>query len=124
MNNIKSKALEVARESLHKTKMGCILLKKNRIITTATNSYKTHPVQAKWAEKVGKKHCIHLHAEMNALIQSREEADTLVVARVLSSGNVGVSKPCKICRAYIEQTGIKKLLYINHNNEWVEERLY
>lgn len=118
----KSKAVETAEDSPHRTRVGCVLIKKNRIISTATNSYKTHPLQAEWAKKTGRSYAIHLHAEMAALISARDDADTLVVARVLKNGKLATSKPCVTCRAYIEQSGIKTIHYIE-DGEWKEENL-
>lgn len=117
-----NKTVEVAKTSPHRTKVGCSLYKKGKLVTTATNLYKTHPIQAKWAHKTGRGFAIHLHAEIAALIRAREDADTLVVARVMKDGRLGTSKPCVTCRAYIEESGIKHIHYIE-NGEWKYENL-
>lgn len=117
------KALAVARTSEHATQVGCILLKKGRIVTEATNSYKTHPVQAHWAQKARRPYGVHLHAEMAALVRCREEADTLIVARVDKRGMKRISKPCPICRAAIQESNISRVVYINRKGEWDEERI-
>ena len=117
------KALAVARTSEHATQVGCILLKKGRIVTEATNSYKTHPVQAHWAQKARRPYGVHLHAEMAALVRCTVEADTLIVARIDKKGVPRISKPCPICRAAIEESTVKTIVYIDRKGEWREERV-
>jgi deoxycytidylate deaminase len=107
-------AINTAKSSPSKKKIGAVLLKKNKIISTATNlERKTHPLQATLAERVGLKEKIYLHAEVNALIKAKEKADTIVVARVGGHGycDLRISKPCKICQAALEMNNIKKIIY-------------
>jgi tRNA(Arg) A34 adenosine deaminase TadA len=78
-----SLAIEVARTSPSRKPVGAVLMRKNKIIATATNhDCKSHPVQAKWAERVGLGEKIYLHAEISAMIKAREEADKIVVVRL------------------------------------------
>ena len=58
-------AIETARSSPSKKQVGAILLNKNRVVVTATNiETKTHPIQARFAERVGLHEKIFLHAEI------------------------------------------------------------
>jgi len=108
---ILKQAYAVAMSSNAPKKIGAILLKKNRIITSAVNDYtRTHPVQY-WAAKnasmifnqphLDKKQ--FLHAELRSLIKAREDADTIVVCRVGGHGGeeLRLSRPCIICSNYI-----------------------
>jgi len=108
---ILQQAFAVAMSSDAPKKMGAILLKKNRIIASAVNSYEiTHPVQY-WAAQnaarifnepnLGKK--AFLHAELRSLIKARDDADTIVVCRVGGHGGqeLRMSRPCVICESYI-----------------------
>jgi len=107
-------AINTAKSSPSKKKIGAILLRKNKVVVTATNlEKKTHPLQASLAEKVGLKEKIYLHAEVNALIKSREDADTIVVARIggHSHNELRNSKPCPICQMALEMNGIQKVIY-------------
>ena len=101
----------VAMSSDAPKKIGAVLLKRNRVITSAVNSYEiTHPVQY-WAAKnasmvfnqphLSKKQ--FLHAELRSLIKAREDADTIVVCRVGGHGGQELrdSRPCPVCSNYI-----------------------
>lgn len=104
-------AYAVAMSSDAPKKIGAILLKKNRIVSSAVNSYETtHPVQY-WAAQnaarifnephLGKK--TYLHSEIRALIKARDDVDTIVVCRVGGHGGkeLRLSRPCRICESYI-----------------------
>lgn len=107
-------AINTAKSSPSKKKIGAVLLRKNKVIVSATNlEKKTHPLQASLAKKVGLKEKIYLHAEVNALIKSREKADTIVVARIGGHfhNELRNSCPCKICTLAIEESGIENIWY-------------
>jgi tRNA(Arg) A34 adenosine deaminase TadA len=107
-------AIHTAKSSPSKKKIGAILLRKNKVIVTATNlENKTHPLQAQFAQKVGLKEKIFLHAEINALIRAKEDADTIVVARIggHSHNELRMSKPCPICQMALEMSQVRKIIY-------------
>jgi tRNA(Arg) A34 adenosine deaminase TadA len=107
-------AINTAKSSPSKKKIGAILLRKNKVIVTATNlEKKTHPIQASFARKVGMKEKIYLHAEINALIKAKEDVDTIVVARIggHSQNELRMSKPCPVCAAALEMSNVKKIIY-------------
>ena len=107
-------AIKTAKSSPSKKKIGAVLLRKSKVIVTATNlEKKTHPLQAFLAEKVGLGEKIYLHAEVNCLIRSKENADTIVVARVGGHGTkeLRMSKPCPICQMALEMNNIKRVIY-------------
>ena len=53
-DNIYDLVIETAKSSSSKKQVGAILLNKNRVLCTATNmETKTHPIQARFAERVG-----------------------------------------------------------------------
>lgn len=102
-------------------KIGAILLKKNKIISTATNSYvKTHPVQ-KWAAErtariYGKDYVKKqfLHSEIRCLIKAKgEPADTIVVCRVGGHGGkeLRLARPCEICSAFLMENDVYNIYY-------------
>lgn len=84
---------------------------RGRIISSATNTYKTHPQQARYAELAGRPKKISLHAEMSALIKATEDVETLLVCRVNKRGELRNSKPCPICSLAIEKSNIKTVWY-------------
>lgn len=107
-------AIKTAKSFPSKKKIGAILLRKNKVIVTATNlEKKTHPIQAFLAEKVGLDEKIYLHAEVNALIKSKEKADTIVVARIGGHGHdeLRMSKPCPICQMALEMNNVNRVIY-------------
>lgn len=118
------RAVEVASTSSSKKKVGAVLMNKNKVIATATNhDCKSHPVQAKWAEKVGLEEKIYLHAEIAAMIKARDDADKIVVVRLggRSGEELRQSRPCKICEAYLRHAGIQHVYYSTGNNKFSYE---
>lgn len=119
------RAVEVAATSPSRKRVGAVLYtSKKREITSATNNdYKSHPIQARWAERVGLREKIYLHAEMAALIKAREEGDTIVVVRL--GGHDGKSlrnaKPCPICEPALRYAGIKHVYYSVTDNKFSYE---
>lgn len=120
-NEIFKQAIAVAMASDAPKKMGAVLLKKNKIISAATNSYtKTHPIQ-KWAAErtarlYGKEYGMkqYLHSEIRTIIKAKgESADTIVVCRVGGHGGKELrnSRPCAICSAFLIQHEIYNIHY-------------
>ena len=92
--------------------VGALLLNKNKVVASATNlETKSHPIQAKFAQKVGLCEKIFLHAEIAALVKCREECDTIVVARVNPQGKLRMARPCPICDLALREAGISKIHY-------------
>jgi len=84
------------------------------------NSYKTHPMQARFAKATGSPEKIHIHAEIAAMckaMQHRFGPDLsdykMYVARVLADGTPACACPCEGCMAAITEFGIKRV-------EWTE----
>ena len=111
-DNILQLAIETAKSSPSKKKVGAVLLKKSKVITTAVNlEKKSHPLQAKFAKRVGLWQKIYLHSEIHALIKAREDSDTIVVARVNPQNKLRNAKPCPICSLALEEAGVKNIYY-------------
>lgn len=111
-DNFLELAIQTAKTSPSRRKIGAVLLKKSKVVSTAVNlERKSHPLQAKFAKRVGLCEKIYLHAEVSALIKAREDADTIVVARVDHQGRLRNSKPCPICSFALEQEGISNIYY-------------
>jgi deoxycytidylate deaminase len=117
-------AIETAKTSPSRRRIGAVLLKKSKIISTAVNlEKKSHPFQAKLAKKVGLEPKIYLHAEVHALIRARDDADTIVVARVDSKGKLKNSRPCPCCTLALQEAGITKVYYSTDNGFLYEYRV-
>jgi len=107
-------AVEVAKSSLSKKKVGAVLLNKNKVVTTGVNKdYKTHPLQAHFAELAGLGEKIYLHAEISALVKCKTDADTIIVARLggHSQNEIRNAQPCKICQLALQEAGITNAYY-------------
>ena len=124
MESFMSLAIEVAKTSPSRKPVGAVLMRKNKVIATATNhDCKTHPIQAKWAERVGLSEKIYLHAEISAMIKAREEADKIIVVRLggHSGNDLRQARPCPICEAYLRHTSNIKHVYYS---EWTNKFSY
>ena len=102
--------------------VGAIALdNKGNIISKGCNSFvKTHPVQKKIAESVGKPYKIYLHAEVSALVKAHSQVDTLIIARIRQSDNsIAIAKPCPVCSEAIRRAKVKRVFYTNDNNELI-----
>jgi tRNA(Arg) A34 adenosine deaminase TadA len=105
-------AVETAKSSPSRRRVGAVLLRKSKLVSTAVNlEQKSHPLQAKLAEKVGLGEKIYLHSEIHALIKAKEDADTIIVARVNTQDKLRMAKPCPICALALEQSGVKNIYY-------------
>jgi tRNA(Arg) A34 adenosine deaminase TadA len=112
LNSVFDLAIETAKSSPSKKKVGAILLNKNKVVMTATNlETKSHPLQASFAVRVGLPEKIYLHAEISALIKCKEDVDTIVVARVNNQGKLRMAKPCPICSLALKESGISNIHY-------------
>lgn len=82
--------------------------KRGKLLAVGRNSYvKTHPLQAKFARKAGRKDAIYLHAELSALLKAKEPVHKLVVLRYTKAGKPALAKPCESCQLAIKAFGVK-----------------
>lgn len=86
--------------------------KRGRVLSVGKNSYiKTHPLQAKYAHKVGLPEKQYLHAEIAAIVRCRDlqKAHRIEVLRVGRDGSLLLAKPCPVCQTAIKAAGIKNI---------------
>lgn len=117
--------INIAKTSSSKKKVGSIILKKNKIISSAVNiEKKSHPIQAFYGNiasnihrNAGLSKKIYLHSEINCLLKSKGKGDTIIVARVGGRGGLELrnSKPCSICSLALKEYGIKHVHYSTNN---------
>ena len=106
------KVIDYAKQSEAKFRHAAICLdSKGRIVSYATNSSKTHPIQAEYARRTGKDHKVSLHAEIAALIRAREDIETVVVARINKKGELRNSKPCPICSLALQEAQVEEVWF-------------
>ena len=121
-------AYKVAKTSDFETfHVGAVIVYKKRIIGIASNSDKTHPMQAKYNKyrqfnktKNEVKHSVHAEiAAINSIpyVIGREVQDwskvKIYVARVCPGhdSGVGMARPCAACRKALQDLGIKHIYY-------------
>lgn len=111
-----------------KHKLGCVVVSKHRIISSACNSKsKCHPLQAKLdAEKYGVSCPGKCHAEIAALLPLiRDKVDlsnaSIYVFREHKDGSLAMARPCSSCQKMIKQLKIKKCFYTIESGYAVEK---
>lgn len=109
----------LAMSSPSRWRVGCVLLKKGRVVVSTTNvEGKTHPKQSELAGRVGQPYRQSLHAELRALLKARVKVDTLVVGRVNSRNELCLSRPCPVCQLALLEAGIKSVYYSTNDGTW------
>lgn len=84
--------------------------KRGKLLAVGHNSYvKTHPLQAKFGKESGRPNAIYIHAELAALLKSREKVHRLVVLRYDKKGKPAMAKPCPACQVAIRHFGVKHI---------------
>ena len=84
--------------------------KKGRVLSVGQNSYvKTHPLQAKHANRAGSPEKQFLHAEVHAIVRCKDlaKAHRIFISRWNKSGEPLLAKPCPVCQSAIKAAGIK-----------------
>ena len=112
-------AVSMARKSVSRFRLGAVLARKNRVLSTGFNDMrKTHPLQQKFS--LDKSFTLGLHAEVHTCI-GVSAADLLgadlYVARILRDGSIALAKPCNVCTKFIQDVGIRRVYFTKENGE-------
>lgn len=104
MNRWLKTAYKVAEHGVHRVRayqLGCVIVRGGQVISAEPNY-------------------IMNHAEERAIRPHHDYSGaTLYVVR----RGGGISKPCKVCRAIIESSGISKIVYIGLDGTPITERI-
>lgn len=104
-------AKRLAEKSSSKFKLGCCIVKKNKIIGFGFNDMrKTHPKCNTYGN--------YLHAELHSLLGlsiNETKGATAYVYRLKNDGSMGMSKPCPVCEDALRVAGIQEICYTGHN---------
>lgn len=127
-------AIEYAKLSTHPHfSLGCILVYKNRVVATGSNSIKTDTKAPKYYKETTKKTFQNCHAEFNALknfdkdwVSGRNKHPllpriTAYIARIKADGTTGMARPCVNCLKMFKRYGIKTIYYTE--NQILKETL-
>lgn len=110
----------IATPKISGAKVAAAIVYKNRIVSVGVNSYKTSPLQAKFATNKGLSICLHaeIAAIRNALRLMHVDdisRTAMYICRIKSnergSLQYGIAKPCPGCTRALAEFGIKKIFY-------------
>ena len=98
--------------------IGCVITDgSHRIISSASNSNKTHPLQKKLNKERFALDTHHsLHAEVSALLPLMKDGIDfskveIYTHRNCKDGQLAMARPCQSCMKLIKQLGIRKIWY-------------
>lgn len=127
-------AAEYAKTSSHEFKHGAIIVRAGRIIASGINTQRYTKNLPKridadiWEELdkserrdyLGRIANPNVHAEVDAILSTKAniKGATAYVARINAKGQMAMSRPCAICRQFMQEHGIGSCVYSISNNEW------
>ena len=115
-------AESVSTLSNHRCKIGCVVVRGHRIISSGHNSKDSvHAFQARIDKEYFNCECAGvLHAETDALlplIKSKIDLNgaSIYVFRRMKDGSLGMARPCQRCMKVIRKCGIKYINYTTYD---------
>lgn len=108
-------AKKEAEKSIFYFRLGCIITKGKRVISTGHNSIRYCKANSFKNSR---------HAEMDAILKllnkdkglSHLAGATIYITRITPQGKTALAKPCKKCMALIQSVGIKTIIYTTDNS--------
>ena len=122
-------AKAVAKTSEYpRIKIGCCIVKKNKILAVGTNMVKSHPMQKRYNRfRSIASNCLHhnIHAELDAILKVTNK-ESLVGASIYlyrenRFGNLRICRPCAACMELIRDRGIKHIYFTDIDGYHREE---
>ena len=105
----------MALKSISKFRLGAVLVKKGRVISTGFNIMrKSHPIMQKYSENID--FTLGLHAEVHSCIgvsANDLHASELWVCRLHKNEEFAMARPCLTCQKFLIDIGIKKVYFTN-----------
>ncbi len=103
-------------------RLGCIITKGKRVISTGHNSISYCRVNNFNNSR---------HAEMDAILKVINKTNglsslagaTMYITRITPCGNTALAKPCPKCMSLIKSVGVKQIIYTTDNHNVVKERV-
>lgn len=131
LTNRERKFFDIAKSvsktsDFHGPHIGCVVTYNKILLSAASNSEKTHPLQKNYNKFRGFNVDISinkLHAEVHALsLLINENIDwtkvSIYIYRSHKSGFPAISKPCKGCFNLIKDLGIKYIYFIDEKGQY------
>jgi deoxycytidylate deaminase len=127
-------AAEYAKTSPHEFRHGSIIVKAGRIVGSGINTQRyTSNLPKKIDDSIwedlntserrdylGRIANPNVHAEVDAILCTKAnlKGATMYVARINAKGQMAMSRPCAMCRQFMQKHGIDSCVYSISNNEW------
>lgn len=123
-------AKEVSKLSTYKRHhIGCVVVYKNRIISSGFNSNKTNPLQKKYNAirfSVDTPHTLHAETDAMLSVMKMKDIDTkhvkIYLYREHADGTVAQSRPCPSCIKLLKDNSIRTIFYTT-NDGYAEETI-
>lgn len=118
---IKKAIKEAKKSDLPIFKIGAVIFKGNRIISSGYNK-KGYPgkIHPKYRNKYDS-----IHAERSAIFNVKDwtklKGTSILVIRVCRSGVLSMSYPCEMCMENLKYVGIKEVYYSNYDGEIIKK---
>jgi len=103
-------ALKTAKISDERFKVGAVAVTGGRVIGTACNKGRNHPTVLE-DDDIKTQASVCAERRLLAILGDKAKGTTIYVARVKKDGSFGLSKPCERCKAALNDTGVKKVVY-------------
>lgn len=119
-SGIIKRCLEECEKSTYRFRIGAVIFKGSRIISSGHNGIRSvSQIKDKF-----KKYENSLHAEQAALISidwNKVKGCSILVMKISpSKGTLSMALPCEMCRAILNHVGIKNIYYTNQKGEIVK----
>lgn len=103
-------ARKQALNSSYKYRMGAVIVKSGRVLSTGYNVIGHKSTQRQYPS---------IHAEEAAIVKLLKQPNglrklagsTIYITRILKNGTCGLAKPCPKCQSLINSVGIKKIVH-------------
>jgi deoxycytidylate deaminase len=101
-------AIEEAKKSEHKHKIGAVIFKGKRIVSSAHNAVRCNKIPRQFKSWIQS-----LHAECGAIIKAKKDLKgySIIVIRLNNKNELMMSKPCSLCESFIEYVGVKEVYW-------------
>jgi cytidine deaminase len=113
-------AREMALLSTYKYRLGAVLFKGSKVISTGFNSNKTHPGIVKYFTHA------RVHAEFDCILHADPEAikgSSMFVLRTTRAGQTTIARPCPLCVQIMREYGIEKVYWTTDDEPFFEASL-
>ena len=118
--SIKAASKEAKKSPFKQHKLGAVIVKRGRILSTGYN-------EIRWNKKLRKE---NIHAEESAIVKLLTEkrmhdlvgAD-IYVTRFTKGGRVGMARPCGCCNRLIATCGIRRVFYTTDDDTVLEYKV-